>query len=689
MSLQCGEEFSLDPAEFEGMTQNDETNNEKKDGDAAPANQDETANQSAPEVEAEIVDGDGPNDAAELTTETPDIEAETIDIETPDETAATTGASDAEQNTTLTPGVVMFLVFVIFAALLFGFWRIQTDRAPQSDTVAATSANELVGASSPRSAMPGSDDADAAVDEPDAEPQNTATDTEQNEPAAEAAAENATSDAVSDTADILAQSAANDGASDTEAPAQEEAGAPSLSEADETAEAAVNAEVADLSDADVASAGQDAIDDPDTTAEEALDAADLPVTLADAETSPADEAGETAEIFAASSETATDENAAGDDPAETDEPVVEPVAAGPDTESAVATLDEDSAVNDQTTADESETDVTAAASEAANASAEGDGNGVATVDERDEVATADINGADDDVMDFNAADNTEQSVAETQAADAAQAPADEAIPVAVAASPGVAPADDALEDDLLALREALQNETSSLNEAIAEERRRAESQAEELAAIRADIQALLARQESQSSAEIEELRSRLDQMQSAGSLPAASEVAAAVALSALQRAADRGGAFEPELNILARFAPDSAAVERLRDIAPEGAATRSALKESFAPAAVQALAADSRERASGVWSRFWSRVTSLVSVRPANPQAGEAPRAVISRAEDKLERDDIAGAVDELAALDGAVAAAIDDWLAEAKDRAAVEQSIAELSASLLSQLQD
>ena len=253
----------------------------------------------------------------------------------------------------------------------------------------------------------------------------------------------------------------------------------------------------------------------------------------------------------------------------------------------------------------------------------------------------------------------------------------------------VSPSASTNDGEIETIREALLAETTSLTQALEEERQRSAVQADEIASLRDEIANALKLRDENASAEISDLRDRLDKIQAAGDLPGASEVAAAIALSSLQRAADQGGPFEAELAILSKFAPNTEAVTRLEPIAREGAATRVSLKSDFEDYAISALAAAGRADADGVIDRFRARLSSLISVRPASPQQGESPRAIISRAENALERDRIGEAVMELSSLTDEPRAKIDPWLERAKSRAAIEASISELSASLLTQLQE
>ena len=265
---------------------------------------------------------------------------------------------------------------------------------------------------------------------------------------------------------------------------------------------------------------------------------------------------------------------------------------------------------------------------------------------------------------------------------AVEQPAVEAAAAPVAAS--------RIDNDIEAVKQAFKAETDALTAALEAEKQRAVTQQDEIAALRQQIETALSARNAEADAEISALRDRLDKIQSGeGGLPAGREVAAAMALSALQRRVDQGAPFEQELEVLDRLRPESVYVERLKPIAPEGAPTLSVLKTEFPAIAISALAVAGRENAEGLVGAFMARIQSLVSVRPARPQAGESPRAVISRAESYLSNDDLSQAINELSALEGGAGEAFADWLAKASRRDEAARSLEALGAGILEQLQN
>ncbi|MEL6213744.1 MAG: mitofilin family membrane protein, partial [Pseudomonadota bacterium] len=135
---------------------------------------------------------------------------------------------------------------------------------------------------------------------------------------------------------------------------------------------------------------------------------------------------------------------------------------------------------------------------------------------------------------------------------------------------------------------------------------------------------------------------------------------------------------------LDRLTDGAASLAPLRNAAREGVPTFASLKNGFEPVVLRALAATGAD-AKGIVGRM----QSLVSVRPATPQSGSRPQDIISRADAKLENDDLGGAVAELEALEGESAEAFADWMAQAQQRLAATDAIEELNAALLDQYQN
>ena len=77
-----------------------------------------------------------------------------------------------------------------------------------------------------------------------------------------------------------------------------------------------------------------------------------------------------------------------------------------------------------------------------------------------------------------------------------------------------------------------------------------------------------------------------------------------------------------------------------------------------------------------VFDRLLAEAGNLVTVRPVGEVTGETAAAVVARAEVRLARNDLAGALAEVAKLQGGAAAALAPWRAEAEARLAAEAAV-------------
>ncbi len=111
--------------------------------------------------------------------------------------------------------------------------------------------------------------------------------------------------------------------------------------------------------------------------------------------------------------------------------------------------------------------------------------------------------------------------------------------------------------------------------------------------------------------------------------------------------------------------------------------TLSALRLSF-PAAARAAAEASRPDVAdkSLLSRMWARVRNVVTVRQGNQVVvGNPASGPLAAAQTALDAGDLAGAVVELAKLQGPAALAMGDWLAQARALLAARAAIAQMQA--------
>lgn len=159
--------------------------------------------------------------------------------------------------------------------------------------------------------------------------------------------------------------------------------------------------------------------------------------------------------------------------------------------------------------------------------------------------------------------------------------------------------------------------------------------------------------------------------------------AAATDIAQIRAAISGGESFEQPLAALAGQGT-AALPEGLSDAAASGVATLASLRESYPDAAHAAIRASIMAGAGdGVLARSRAFVEAQVSSRSLTPQAGEGSDAVLSRMEDKLRQDDLDGVLAEAEQLPSEAAAAMGDWLAAVKKRAAAIDGLATLDSSL------
>ncbi|MGU9979819.1 COG4223 family protein [Phreatobacter sp. HK31-P] len=154
-----------------------------------------------------------------------------------------------------------------------------------------------------------------------------------------------------------------------------------------------------------------------------------------------------------------------------------------------------------------------------------------------------------------------------------------------------------------------------------------------------------------------------------------------VGLSSLRGAFDRGQSFAAELKSAATLGLPAEAVRSLEAHAERGLPTSAALAQRFS-ALVPALlrAAPARATDGTLLDRLSATAQNLVRVRPVGEAAGDDVPTAVSRAEAKLRRGDIAGALADIDRLPEPVRALAASWAAEARARVAAEATLRRLT---------
>ena len=159
-----------------------------------------------------------------------------------------------------------------------------------------------------------------------------------------------------------------------------------------------------------------------------------------------------------------------------------------------------------------------------------------------------------------------------------------------------------------------------------------------------------------------------------------------LAAGRLQSAVTAGRPYAEELAVARRLAmADADLIAQLAPLAADaatGVARVDVLRTRFAATARAVIHAAATAAGDDWLGRTRARARSVVSVRRVGePAAGQAPADIVARAEARLVVDDLAGAVAELAALDGAAATAATSWLAAARARLDADAAVAALDA--------
>ncbi len=191
------------------------------------------------------------------------------------------------------------------------------------------------------------------------------------------------------------------------------------------------------------------------------------------------------------------------------------------------------------------------------------------------------------------------------------------------------------------------------------------------------------------SAEITALQERVAALE-AGQTRTVNAAAAALAAASLAEATQGSGPFDAELAALERLMPLSAEVRALKPFAESGAPSRAALAAEFDAAAAKAsTAARDPGQAGGFLERLRHALSAIVTIRQVGSTTGDAPDAVLARADAAVAEGDIAGALTLLRGLPPKAAQAMTPWQSRALQRVAVDRQVAAIRSRALSDLVD
>lgn len=158
--------------------------------------------------------------------------------------------------------------------------------------------------------------------------------------------------------------------------------------------------------------------------------------------------------------------------------------------------------------------------------------------------------------------------------------------------------------------------------------------------------------------------------------------AASYAVAAATEAARASGSFESAQQTLAALLPNDPNVIALAPLARTGAPTVPELRDRFKAMEVEVIrAARLKETGVDTWARLNAWLAQFIVVRQVGQ--GDDATDVVDRARQRLEADDLAGAVTELERLRGASKQYLDPWLVQARTRVQIDQRLALIRAEL------
>jgi hypothetical protein len=161
--------------------------------------------------------------------------------------------------------------------------------------------------------------------------------------------------------------------------------------------------------------------------------------------------------------------------------------------------------------------------------------------------------------------------------------------------------------------------------------------------------------------------------------------AAAIAFANLSSAVAEGRPYATELATIKSFVADPGDLGPLPAYADKGIPTVPELTRSFAVSREAALAAAAPAPSGSLIDRLLASASTLVKVKRVDEAAtGDAPSAVLARAEALLDKGDLAGAVKQVETLQGASRDAFKAWLDDAQARLAADTILQRLEATLL-----
>lgn len=184
------------------------------------------------------------------------------------------------------------------------------------------------------------------------------------------------------------------------------------------------------------------------------------------------------------------------------------------------------------------------------------------------------------------------------------------------------------------------------------------------------------------SAEVAAMAARIERLET-GQRRTAAAAGAALAAASLTQASQSSRPFSGELAAVEMLLPEMADINGLRNAAASGAHTRAALAAEYPDFAARAAVAARMPTGGDNWfNRLLQSLAAVVTVRRVDHVKGDAPDAVLARAEALVQQGDLEGAIRELDRLPEPGKQAMAAWRTQAQIRIGVDRRVANIRAA-------
>jgi len=181
-------------------------------------------------------------------------------------------------------------------------------------------------------------------------------------------------------------------------------------------------------------------------------------------------------------------------------------------------------------------------------------------------------------------------------------------------------------------------------------------------------------------AKIDTFSERLARIENSDLLEMARRASLASAIANLMRASQGSAPFKTEFDVVAALSPDDKRLAEIAPLAAKGLPTAGTLLGTFGNLADRAMDLERIAKSEGMWDRWWTNFTSLISSRKIGETGDNSTEGRLARAEVRMKAGDLGAAVRELSAIQGPARDPLKPWLADASARIRLESVLADLN---------